>query len=329
MSFPASSSGSLKKARCVMEFGTVWGEGEIFNWYRDTLTNRIINRLEVRITRDAIPHRFVVAYMQDGSICRFDRRPRTPQSVFIPIGPQDLDEELADRAADEACIVNRAELLEIELSTRWEIRLNLPAEADILLVLSACYAIAQDKEARTYALREYNCYFFAWTIVMLVTRHLLPFTVPSPAAVESRFNSRLAEMSSAIADRLVQAMLQVGVNVLAAFDRATGERFNQGLSKQGLAVWGLPAPVLHGVLRQWFKIQLRFCLKGRLEQQVRSQLEIRTVSAIRTMLETRAAEGNQDGAREHDGIADAVENQLWLGQLLADLRQPIHDGLLD
>ncbi|KAG8692682.1 hypothetical protein FRC08_009603 [Ceratobasidium sp. 394] len=315
-----------------MEFSAVWGEGEIFDWYRNTLTSRMINRLEVRITRDAIPHRFVVAYMQDGSICRFDRRPRTPQSVFVPIGPQSPGEEPSCRAADEACVVNRAELLEIELSTNWEIRLNLPVETDVLLILSACFAIAQDKLARNYALREYNCYFFFWTIVMLVTRHLLPFTVPSPAAVESRFSSRIAETSAAVGDRLVQALLHMGLSAVAAFDSATGKRLNQGLSKQELAVWGLPSPVLRGLLRQCLKIQLRCGLKKKVDEQVRSQLETRAAAVFHSLLEAsgRATEEDQGGARNaaHNTVADVVQNRLWLNELLADLQQPIHEGIL-
>ncbi|KAG9094932.1 hypothetical protein FS749_011510 [Ceratobasidium sp. UAMH 11750] len=327
-----SSSSSSKKTRCAMEFSDVWGEGETFDWYRNTLSSRMINRLEVRITRDAVPHRFVVAYMQDGSICRFDRRPRTPQSVFVPIGPQSPGEEPSCGAADEACIVNRAELLEIEYSTNWEIRLNLPVEIDVLLILSACFAIAQDKLARNYALREYNCYFFSWTIVILITRHLLPFTIPSPTAVKSRFNSRLTEMSVVIGDRLVQALLHMGLSAVTAFDNATGKRLNQGLSKQELAVWGLPAPIFHGLLRQCLNIKLRHGLKKKLDGQIRSQLETRAVTIFGIFLESsdQAAEEDQGGTRAatHDSVAGVVQNRLWLNEIFMDLQRPIHEGLL-
>ncbi|KAG8700499.1 hypothetical protein FRC08_004662 [Ceratobasidium sp. 394] len=323
----ASSSGSFNKKRCAMEFGTEWGVGKIFDWYRKNLTSRTINKLEIRITTDAIPHRFIVAYMQDGSICRFDRRPQTPQSAFIPIGPQGADEEPSCRAADEACLVTKADLTEIELSTNWEIRLDLPAEADVLLIISACFAIAQDKKARNYTLREYNCYFFSWTVVMLMTRHLLPFTVPSPTAVESRITARLAKTSATVGDRMVEILLHMSLSAVAAFDTVTGKRLNKGLSKQELAVWGLPAPVFRGLLRQCFKIQLRSGLRRKLYEQVHSQLEARMVSVFRTILEARTA-GN-DGTREHIKVADVVENRLWLNQLLEDLRQPIQEAILE
>ncbi|KAG8744459.1 hypothetical protein FRC10_010129 [Ceratobasidium sp. 414] len=313
-----------------MEFGTEWGEGEIFDWCRKTFKNgKIINRLEIRITRDAIPHRFVVAYLQDDSIWRFDRRPRTLQSALIPTGPQDPGEEPPHRAADEARLVTKADLIEIELSTHWEIRLGLPAEADIFLIISACFAIAQDKKARNYTLREYNCYFFSWTVVMLMTRHLLPFTVPSPTAVESRIAVRLAETSATIGDRVVEALLHVGLSAVAAFDTVTSKRLNQGLSNQELAVWCLPAPVLRGLLRQCLKIQFHFGLKKKLDQQVYAQLETRLVPVFRTILETGATEENQNGARERTSVADVVENRLWLNQLLEDLRQPIKEGILE
>ncbi|KAG9100495.1 hypothetical protein FRC06_004094 [Ceratobasidium sp. 370] len=146
-----------------MEFGPEWGEGEIFDWCRRNFRSRIINRLEIRITRGAVPHRFVVAYMEDGFIWRFDRRPRSPL-----------------HAADEVRSVTKAELIELELSTRWEVRLDLPAAADIFMIIAACYAIDQDKKARNHTLLEYNCYFFAWAVLMVVVRYLLISTAPSP-----------------------------------------------------------------------------------------------------------------------------------------------------
>ncbi|KAG9093577.1 hypothetical protein FS749_014164 [Ceratobasidium sp. UAMH 11750] len=320
-----AASGSFKKSRTTMEFSSEWGEGEIFEWCRKTFKNRIINRLEIRITQSGgVPHRFVVAYMQDGTMWRFDRRPRTPQSIFMPAGPQGPDEEPPRRAADEACLVTKAELIELEISSRWEIRLDLPPEADIFLIISACFAIAQDKKARNYTLLEYNCYFFSWTVVMLMVRHLLPFTVPSPTAVESRITARLVETSATVGDRIVEALLHMGLSAVAAFDKVTGKKLNKGLSKQELAVWCLPAPVLRGVLRQCLKIQLHLGLKKKLDRQVYEQLKDRMVSVFGTILEAR-----QDDAREHNKVADAVEHRLWLNQLLEDLRQPIEEGILE
>lgn len=318
-----------------MEFSEIWGKGEIFDWCRKNFTSRIVTRLEIRITRDAVPHRFVMAHMEDGSIYRFDRRPRTPNLFIIasnPVPASPIDNEPTTRAADEVCIVNRTELLEIDLSTHWEINLVLPGNVDIYLIISACFAIAQDKKARNYALREYNCYFFSWTIVMLVTRHLLPFTVPSPAAVEHRFNTRVAEGSIVISDIIVKALLDIVLDVVAAFDSLTGKKLNKGLSKRELVVWGLPLPIFRALLRQCLKIRIHCGLKKKLDERVQHQLETRAPQVLRGVLGSsgRATPEIQEGAREvdHHEVADTVRNRLWLNELLTDLREPIHEEIL-
>ncbi|KAG9091525.1 hypothetical protein FS749_016472 [Ceratobasidium sp. UAMH 11750] len=313
---------------CTLKFGAEWGEGETFDWCRKTFKNNtIINRLEIRITQSAgVPHRFIVAYMQDGPMWRFDRRPRAPRRILIPLNPQDgPGEEPSRRAADTVCHVTRADLLMLELSTHCEIRLDLPPEADIFLIISACFAIAQDKKARNFTLLEYNCYFFSWTVIMLMVRHLFPFTVPSPAAVESRITARLAETSATVGDRIVEALLHIGLSAVTVFDEVTGKNLNKGLSKQELAVHRcLPAPVLHSVLRRCLEVQLRLGLKKKLDRQVYKQLNDRMVSVFGTILGAR-----QDDARGYNKVADAVEHRLWLNQLLEDLRQPIEEGILE
>ncbi|KAG9118826.1 hypothetical protein FRC07_006472 [Ceratobasidium sp. 392] len=330
VAFISSSSGSFKKERCTMEFGSIWGEGQIFDWYR-ALTSKIVTRLEVRISRDAVPHRFVVAYMQDNSILRFDRRPKNP-NLFV-IAAQTAVVEEASRAADEACVVDSLGLLEIEMTSHWEIDLNLPANVDVLLVLSACFAIAQDEKARNYALREYNCYFFSWTIVMLVTRHLLPFIVPTPAAVESRWKSRLVEGSARISDIIVKALLEIVLDTVAAIDSVTGTRLHSGLSKRELAVWGLPMPMFRALLRQCLKILLHCGLKKKLDEQVRLQLENRAVPVLQGLLGAarrdaeESTEGN-GGEVAQNGVADRVQHGLWLNDLLTDLKEPVKEEVL-
>ncbi|KAF8596829.1 hypothetical protein BDV93DRAFT_527833 [Ceratobasidium sp. AG-I] len=330
-----ASSGSLKKSRCTMEFGDVWGKGEIFDWCRKNFTSTVVTRLEIRISRDAVPHRFVVAYMQDGTIYRFDRRPRTPNLFIIasnPVPASPIDNEPTTRAADEVCIPGRAELLEMDLSTYWEINLVLPENVDIYLIISACYAIAQDKKARNYALREYNCYFFSWTIVMLVTRHLLPFTVPSPTAVQYRFDTRVPQGSIVISDIIVKALLDIVLDVVAAFDSLTGEKLNKGLSKRELAVWGLPLPIFRALLRQCLKIRIHCGLKKKLDERVRHQLETRAPQVLLGVLGNAggATSETQDGAPEvdHRDVAGAVRDRLWLNELLTELRQPVHEEIL-
>ncbi|KAG9087569.1 hypothetical protein FRC06_002475 [Ceratobasidium sp. 370] len=316
-----SGSGSLKKERCPMEFGSSWGEGKIFEWYRK-LPSTAILRLQIRITGGAVPHRFVVAYMRDGSICRFDRRPLTASVGMLVV---ETAGEPSRRAADEASEVSTAEMAQIALSTRLEVDVNLDKEADLLLVLSACHAIAQDEKARNYALREYNCYFFSWTIVMLVMRHSHPFEIPSPEAVKARMISRLEAVTVSLTNKIVDALLFMVLDTITSFRKETGRRLFKGLSKRELAVWGLPVPVVRILVNQCLRLRLYFGLKEKLQDRVRALLQERTPPVLERVL---ASQGD---------VAEDVRKCLWLYEL-ATVFQPtftnqilhlLWDGLLD
>lgn len=67
-----------------MDFTSKWGEGAIFNWYRKLQTSSVtVSRLQIRIDNGKPPHRFVLAHLQDGTICRFDRRPETAKPTAV------------------------------------------------------------------------------------------------------------------------------------------------------------------------------------------------------------------------------------------------------
>jgi hypothetical protein len=44
---------------------------------------------------------------------------------------------------------------------------------DVLSILRICLAIQQDNQAQTYTIQRYNCYFFSWTIILLLLRLLM------------------------------------------------------------------------------------------------------------------------------------------------------------
>ncbi|KAG9082689.1 hypothetical protein FRC06_004894, partial [Ceratobasidium sp. 370] len=137
----------------------------------------------------------------------------------------------------------------------------------------------------------------------------------------------LAEGSAAISDIICKALLDIVLNTVAAIDSVTGKRLNQGLSRLELAVWGLPAPIFRTVLRQCFKIRLRCGLKKKLDERVRFLLETGATQVLQYVLGAsgRATEETHDSA---PGVKDAIQNRLWLNELLADVQKPIHHGYL-
>ncbi|KAG9103111.1 hypothetical protein FRC07_010082, partial [Ceratobasidium sp. 392] len=255
-----------------------------------------------------------MAHLTDGTICRFDRRPLDPNAAMLLVETAGTPMR---RAADEAALVNAAEMGQITLTSRLEMDLALPQETDISLILSACYAVAQDKKACIYALREYNCYFFAWTIVMIVMRHTLPFTIPSPIDVRSRLESRLEAVTTALTDKIVAALLKIVLDTITTFRCETGRRLYQGLSKRELAVWGLPIPVVRALLHQCLNLRLHFGLREKLESRVRSQLEARTPEVLQRVL------GNQDAIRS------GIQDRLWLFDLSEVFSPPVENRILE
>ncbi|QRV80914.1 hypothetical protein RhiJN_08929 [Ceratobasidium sp. AG-Ba] len=303
-----SGSGSLKKKRIPMEFGPSWGEGKIFDWYR-TCKCTTIKKLEIRITGPPVPHRFVVAYMTDDSIVRFDRRPLTPSLGLLLV---ETAGEAKRRAGDEVSVVSTEhDMKEIQQADR-EIELNLNGRVDLLLILSACHAVAQDKDARKYALREYNCYFFSWTIVMIVTRHTFPFAIPPPADIESRLKLKLATFTSRLTDKAVDALLNIVLDTVTTYREKTGKKLHRGLSKRELVVWGLPLGAVRTILHQCLKLRLHLGLEGQLRNRVRAQLEKRLPQVLQQVLKNHG---------EH--IEVGVGSQLWLFGLVQILDSPI------
>ncbi|KAH7325264.1 hypothetical protein B0J17DRAFT_528996, partial [Rhizoctonia solani] len=140
------------------------------------------------------PHRFVLVCTQDGAWHRFDRRPET----------------------DDFCEVDETAFVTIEKILQREISMIMPPNTDLLWILSICFAISRDDQARYYGLLKYNCYFFSWTILLVVTRHALPFSVPSPHNVIQNLRPDLVHLSHSLTKKLVQALLSIVLDVITS-----------------------------------------------------------------------------------------------------------------
>ncbi|QRV95299.1 hypothetical protein RhiJN_23317 [Ceratobasidium sp. AG-Ba] len=303
-----------KGERVPMDFSPNWGEGKIFDWYRG-LPVKTMTKLEIRITNTGgVPHRFALAHMSDGSICRFDRRPLDPNAIRLLAETATTPER---RAADEADHITSPEKKAlVAVGSRQEVEITLPQEADVDLVLSACYAMSQDPKASIYALREYNCYFFAWTITMIVMRHTLPFTLPSPEDVRTRLEKKLDMFTETLTDKIVDALLQMVLDTITQFKRATGRKLYSGLSKRELAVWGLPVPVVHAFLRTCLRLRLHFGLKAQLEKRVSLQLQDRATQILEAVL-------------KKNEVATHLEDRLWLFDLNEVFSAPVQSQILE
>ncbi|QRW09713.1 hypothetical protein RhiLY_08712 [Ceratobasidium sp. AG-Ba] len=314
MRLGSSLDSSLNKGkRAPMDFGEKWGEGTIFDVYRNRLTSKMMVKLEIRITiSPGVAHRFAVAHMSDGSVCRFDRRPEDPNAVRLAVETFTTPER---RAADEMTYIKVADVAP-DLTSRQEVEITLPHEVDVAVVLSACYAMSRHPEASIYALREYNCYFFAWTIAMVVMRHTLPFTHPSPEDVRLRLLVNLDNFTKSLTDKIVDALLKIVLDTITAFKKATGSRLYSGLSKRELVVWGLPVPIVRALLYHCLKLRLHFGLEAQLRERVSSQLQARAPEILEQVL------------NQQSSVGEDIKNRLWLFDLSDVFSTPVQNRIL-
>ncbi|KAG8744396.1 hypothetical protein FRC11_013471 [Ceratobasidium sp. 423] len=299
---------SSKMPRKQMEFTETWGVGPVFDWYRKIQKEAptTVTRLQIRIDKGTPPHRFVLAYLANDDVYRFDRRPETsnPGTLFV----ETLGGTRPRKASDDYCPVNDKELADLNESTRIEITINMPPETDLLHVLSACFSLSRDRETRDYALLKYNCYFFSWTLVMIVTRHLLPFKSPEPTSVLSRTGTSLAELSSFLARNTADYVVNFNVELLKGFHEKSTKALPLGLKKRELLVWYTPMPILRFGLRR--VIKKNFQSESGLQQKIREKTTELIDHVIKDILSNEPELERRMG--EYLWVADLLEELVPL-----------------
>ncbi|KAG8712791.1 hypothetical protein FRC11_014191 [Ceratobasidium sp. 423] len=305
------SNSSSKEKRISMNFGREWGTGPVFNWYRRLQESSVsVERLQIRVDHSTPPHRFVAAHLRGSKrVCRFDRRPETPKpgTLFL-----ELLGAPTRKAADEWTLYEAEQWKNSNLnaSTHCELDIELPTHTNLLLILAACYALAKDSKACNYELFRYNCYFFSWTITMIVARHALPLIPPSPQQVvqSTSLPTEIKQIAGSVAERTTAGLIAMVLDTITAVRNKTGTDLNPGLGKRELLVWGLPTNVFCFLLRSGFKLRLRTGLETQLREKVRLQLEQCAKEVLEEIL------SKQSPAKE------LGHNRLWVTELLGDFR---------
>jgi hypothetical protein len=148
-----------------ISFPHPWGtqQGPVFHWHHSQPVTRFASIQYRKDREEPFCHEFLVLKLTDGSVCRLERRcdPETPTAALAPHGTT---------AQDFAQVWPNDYLNELDNLSDVVAEIEYPQEFDILDVLSICYAIQQDPEAKQYSLRRYNCYFFCWSIMAFLAR---------------------------------------------------------------------------------------------------------------------------------------------------------------
>ncbi|KAG8734650.1 hypothetical protein FRC11_003816, partial [Ceratobasidium sp. 423] len=192
--------------------------------------------------------------------------------------------------------------------------MEMPPNTDLIIILSACFALSRDPVARHYDLLSYNCYFFSWTITTVVVRHTLPFRIPAPTDIAPGLAPGLTKLSHPITDKIVKALIGMLLDVLAAARQVAGDEINKGLDPSERLVWQLPMSVMNFSLRRFLKLYMYFGL----EDTIRKKFHERILDVCTTLLQDVLSQEN---------ITSRVEKRLWINELKEDIRAWLRERL--
>ncbi len=116
--------------------------------------------------RDLPKHEFIILRTKDDHYC-IERRP--PEGT-------DFNSKLDGCTAEDTITrLERNYWNKVRKRTAWKILVLFRADPkpDLYTVFGFCNAIRKDPDAKKYTLLQFNCYFFARTLMLLITRHFL------------------------------------------------------------------------------------------------------------------------------------------------------------
>ncbi|KAG8752910.1 hypothetical protein FRC12_011748 [Ceratobasidium sp. 428] len=300
-SIGATVNSTTKTFALTFEHG--WGVGCLFDWYRGFPSNPKARSIQtIQIRKDVsgpVPHRFIVLRMCDDQAHRVDRRPDRPNANTV-----DLLTNQAVACKDE--LMANISLASVDSSTECEVELTLDGQVDVMSIISTCYAISGNSSTRDYQFLRYNCFFFSWTILMVVSRQYLPYEVPEPASVLQRFNSQLDRITETIVDDAIALFLDIVIETITIFRDKAGSSLHGGMNPMARVAWALPIGVLQFLWRRLFAVRLHLGLRVQLTRMVKTEIG------------TIATQVQEATITKHIG-REALDEHLWIEDTEATL----------
>ncbi|KAG9081923.1 hypothetical protein FS749_007285 [Ceratobasidium sp. UAMH 11750] len=135
-------------------------------------------------------HEFLLLKLTDGAVCRIERTgdgSRADAIRYSGCTANDLIQWFSAEDYTRFSATTPSELVaEIEFGRHF----------DIMDVLAVCYSIQKVKASRVYTLQRYNCYFFCWIILAVLTRRITSWeTIIRSRAWDSQLQSVMRHLS--------------------------------------------------------------------------------------------------------------------------------------
>lgn len=164
-SITSSNLSPVTQPRFILDLRSPEGKANVQEWYKKQACTRF-TRLEYRKLRHgSAKHEFIVVWLSDSSLCRFDRRAREDERGYGL-----LDEGTPAEDSVHVLPSSGVEYTELQSLTEVLLSFKLLRGEDLGFILAVCESIQNHAKAATYSLIRYNCYFFSWMIVSAVAR---------------------------------------------------------------------------------------------------------------------------------------------------------------
>ncbi|KAF8606236.1 hypothetical protein BDV93DRAFT_553991 [Ceratobasidium sp. AG-I] len=154
-----------KKTQSPISFEQDWDSkaDEIFAWYNQLPCTKFATIQYRKEYKSPFYHEFLCAKLTDGDLCRLERfgDPRARTDALTKHGSM---------AHDFAEVYPGDYLETLDEGSKVLLEVTFLQEVDLMDVLKICYSIQQDSRTRSYTLPRYNCYFFCWCVLTILTR---------------------------------------------------------------------------------------------------------------------------------------------------------------
>ncbi|KAF9509012.1 hypothetical protein BS47DRAFT_1332410 [Hydnum rufescens UP504] len=273
-----------------IQFKSDWKSARIMEWHHSLGSRPTkINTLQLRKEKsEPFTHQYVVLILSDDTILRLDRRGNETNSISAV---KNNGIESIDTIAD----VNS--LSDLDKTSHCLAELHCQdSDVDLSNIIKICFGIHKDPKAGRYTLQRFNCYFFAWTILVATARHAEPWhTFPFDSPWSTVSQKLAGPLSTKYADALINMMVDGAVITIMAMQLKLKPQLKRAVSRRARLAWAMPQWLIRASLR----LMIRASARSRVYTVLRSKLRPTLLSALQPTLRSALADLRRLRAPNH------------------------------
>ncbi|KAF9518233.1 hypothetical protein BS47DRAFT_1338505 [Hydnum rufescens UP504] len=285
-----------------IQFTSGWQSTRIMEWHHSLGSRPTkIDTLQLRKEKsEPFTHQYVVLILSDDSILRLDRRgdENNPMDAVKSDGIESVD-----------TIADVDSLSDLDVASHCLAEFHCQAsDLDLSHIIKICFGIHKDPKAGRYTLQRFNCYFFAWTILVATARYAEPWdTFPFDSPWRTLSQTLADALSTKYADALINTIVDGAVMMITAIQFKLKPQLWRAVSWRARLAWAMPQWLIRLALRLMFRASGR----SRVYPVLRSRLRPALLSALQPTLQSALADLRVSTLRTtlwKDDIEDAVRD---------------------